>query len=274
MKKKHSKYLNTGIVFEMLSRKLTSEILSGESRRSLIIVNKFFKKGTEIAKELNLYRVVELQEKDKSLVPEIIDRSIKIRNTINLDKLSREKKILLKTISENYDISSFFSQKIPISKYRRYADLYMIFENSNSPVEYVRRKNRIMESYKSSRKEENERAEEIKSLLGEDKDISKLSLRILLDRFNSKYSSLGEKQKTLLSKYINGDPTAPEFLDFMVKESISLKESLSRKKISDKTLKIKINECINLLDSIIISTKTKDEHVSSLLKFYELEELL
>jgi len=66
MKKlKHSKYKNTGILFEMLVRKLTSETMTSDKSVTIDIIKKYFGKNTELAKELQLYNAL-LKEQHKS----------------------------------------------------------------------------------------------------------------------------------------------------------------------------------------------------------------
>ena len=48
MKVKHSKYKNTGILFELLTRQLTSETIAGNSPKSLNILKKYFNSKTEL----------------------------------------------------------------------------------------------------------------------------------------------------------------------------------------------------------------------------------
>ena len=67
MKKlKHSKYKNTGILFEMLVRKLTSETLSSNKSTTVDIIKNYFGRNTELSKELQLYNTL-LKEQFKDL---------------------------------------------------------------------------------------------------------------------------------------------------------------------------------------------------------------
>ena len=53
---KHSKYKNTGILFELLTRQITSDILSGKrTPKAIPILEKYFNKNEELGKELILY---------------------------------------------------------------------------------------------------------------------------------------------------------------------------------------------------------------------------
>ena len=52
---KHSKYKNTGILFEVLVNKITSDTLNGEEPKSLNIIKEHFT-NTELGKEYKLYK--------------------------------------------------------------------------------------------------------------------------------------------------------------------------------------------------------------------------
>mgnify|MGYP000046399364 FL=1 len=54
---KHSKYKNTGMLFELLIRQVASDILAGQKNsKALVIIEQFFSKKCELGKELILYR--------------------------------------------------------------------------------------------------------------------------------------------------------------------------------------------------------------------------
>ena len=55
-KAKHSKFRNTGILFELLTRQVTSDILSGKDESfAKNILFKYFSENKELGKELQLY---------------------------------------------------------------------------------------------------------------------------------------------------------------------------------------------------------------------------
>ena len=59
MKKiKHSKFKNTGFLFELLTRQITLEILNNSQEKARKIVAEFFGNGTELSKELRLYKLL------------------------------------------------------------------------------------------------------------------------------------------------------------------------------------------------------------------------
>ena len=53
-KMKHNKIKNTGILFELLTRQITADVLAGKSTKSVKIVKKYFNENTELGKELQL----------------------------------------------------------------------------------------------------------------------------------------------------------------------------------------------------------------------------
>ena len=55
---KHSKIKNTGILFELLTRQITADVLAGKTSKSVQLVKKFFNENTELGKELELYRIL------------------------------------------------------------------------------------------------------------------------------------------------------------------------------------------------------------------------
>ena len=54
MNVKHSKYKNSGILFELLVRQITSDTLDGEDSQARKILHKYFVK-TELGREYKLY---------------------------------------------------------------------------------------------------------------------------------------------------------------------------------------------------------------------------
>ena len=59
MKKiRHSKFKNTGFLFEILTRQITLEVLNGGEEKAKGIVKEFFSGKTELAKELRLYNLL------------------------------------------------------------------------------------------------------------------------------------------------------------------------------------------------------------------------
>ena len=100
MKVKHNKYKNTGILFELLVRKITSDAMNNSNSRAASLVKKYFTKS-ELANENKLYQTINnsisLSEgKAESVLSTVLDLSRKL----DKDQLSKEKYNLIKTIKE------------------------------------------------------------------------------------------------------------------------------------------------------------------------------
>jgi predicted transposase/invertase (TIGR01784 family) len=93
MKKlKHSKYKNTGILFEMLVRKLTAETLSSDKSVTVDIIKKYFGKNTELSKELQLYNsLLKERFKTEARAYEYIRTVKSAYDKLNKDALMKEK---------------------------------------------------------------------------------------------------------------------------------------------------------------------------------------
>ena len=79
MKLKHSKYKNTGILFELLTRQLTAETISGNTTKSLNFLQKHFNSKTELLKEYKIYHTLSTQKYNKeSQATMLIESLIKI----------------------------------------------------------------------------------------------------------------------------------------------------------------------------------------------------
>ena len=277
---KHSKFKNTGILFELLVRQITLEVLNGDTtEKAKNIVREFFSPKTELNKELRLYELL-LKEKynSESRAEKFIDTINEAHDRINQPKLQKEKYNLIKTINESFNMDEFLSS--PISNYKVLASIYKIFEakkmgdydvkdvfNSkitlienitSKPSKLVQRKdeaNQIVESYKK-----------------QDKDLRLLTYKILVETFNKKYSNLDENQKQLLKQYINNITNTTGFKSYVEKEIPTIVAELKTlsKSVNDKVTKIKLAETISVLNKTKIGKVVSDNHVSSLMISYEL----
>ena len=112
MKKiKHSKFKNTGVLFELLIRQITLEVLNGDTQeKAKKILSEHFNQKTEIGKELRLYQLLSQEKyKAENRAEKFIDTILEARKRIDVRKLTKEKYNLIKKIQENFDLSFRFS---------------------------------------------------------------------------------------------------------------------------------------------------------------------
>lgn len=275
MKKlKHSKVKNTGLIFEILTRMAMKETLNqNESSSAIKLIKSNFKPNSELIKELNLYQTLNLKTDHDS--KELLKFTLEAKKSIDQKKLMAEKYNLVKSIKKNYNIDLFFNTRV--SNYTLTAAIYKLleFNGKDNPEDYLNSKKLVVE-HLSGKKEEAIEEEVIARFREQDEDVRKIGFKMIIEKFNSKYRTLNDKQKKLLSKYINEDSELEPFKNYVLKEVSSIVRTLTNaaKTVSDDVTRIKLNETINLTQTIISAKVIKEEHLSSMLKFYELIEVL
>ena len=55
---RHSKFKNTGVLFELLVRQVASDTLNNIDSKAIVLIKKYFAKSTELSKEFNLYQTL------------------------------------------------------------------------------------------------------------------------------------------------------------------------------------------------------------------------
>jgi hypothetical protein len=279
MKKiKHSKFKNTGVLFELLVRQITLEILNGDkTENAKRIVKEFFSPGTELNKELRLYDLL-LKEKynSENRAEKFVDTISEARTKLNESKLSKEKFNLIKEIRDSFDIEQFLSS--PISNYKVLASIYKIFESKKSEnydiKDIFNSKITLIENIisKPITKQEERANELVETYKTQDKDIRLLTYKILVETFNKKYTNLNESQKSLLKEYINNVNNTSKFKDYVYLEIPKIIGELKsiKSKVSDKVTQIKLAETISVISKIKLGNKISDNQVSSIILSYEL----
>ena len=269
-KLKHSKFKNTGILFELLVRQIASDTLAGKDSLALEIIKRHFKKGTELSKELKMYQALTKENFDSQYkAQEFVNIILQERTNLNESILRRQKYNLIKSIKESFTMEDFF--KYRVSNYREMASVYKMFEHtqSTSPKEYVDCKNTILETI--TKKDVQIVTESTdKEYASQPKEVRMLAYKFLIDSFNSKYTNLSESQKSILRNYINNVDNSDKLRKFVISEVKRLKSEFGKLKIGDKVTQIKLNETVNLIDNITSSKVISENQVLSLLRYHEL----
>jgi len=276
-KLKHSKIKNTSILFELLTRQITADVLAGKSTKSVKIVKKYFNENTELGKELQLYRILsEKHYKSESRATDLLEMVVESRQKLSNSKLRNEKYNLIKEIKENYNVNDFFNGRI--SNYRLLASIYNVFQSQISrttfnPEETINSKFTVLEHITSKKVSEKEiKAKVLKEYSKTDKDLRLLAYQILVDKFNTKYKTLNESQKNLLKHYINNISNTNSLREFVDLESIKIKRILKTHipKITDDITKIKLAEAVNQIDNLTKGKVVDEKQVLTLMRYYEL----
>ena len=273
---KHSKFKNTGFLFELLTRQVTLEIINGSEEKAKGIIREFYGKGTEMSKELRLFNLL-INEKynSEAKAEKFIDAILEAHTKIDYKSLQREKYNLVKSIKENFEINNFLSS--PVTNYKILASIHKLFEGKKNDILDVKdvfdSKLTLVEHISSNsptlKEKEDKLVEEYRK---QEKDLRLLTYKILVETFNKKYTNLNESQKGLLREYINNVNNTSKFNEYFEKELIKTITSLHEmyKGMKDKITKIKLRETINVLKKQKIGKKITDEQVSALMMSYEL----
>jgi hypothetical protein len=274
MKKlRHSKYKNTGILFELLVRKLTSETLSSNKSVTVDIIKKYFGRATELSKELNLYNsLIKEQFKSEAHALDYI-RTVKAAyNNLNQSILKRQRYNLVKEISEKFVFTDM--AKTHISNYKVLASINMLFEHDEIeyPKQLLECKLVIVDHVLLTEKVKPTADPLMEAFESQPKDIRLLSYKLLVDKFNDKYSVLDESQKQLLNKYIvnvNDTTALKEYIQTIIPK-IKKDLAIQSKTITDQVTKIKVQKLSEMLCNVETMKTIKESHVLSLLRYFDL----
>lgn len=272
MKKlKNSKYKNTGILFELLVRQISSDVLNNKNSKATDILKEFFGKKTLLSSELKLYRLATNQKFDSEYkASEFLNILINEHSKLNKTSLNREKYNLIKELKGSFNLDEFF--KYSVSNYKENASIYKILEYSQNenPVEYVEAKSLLIENITKSVNKAKKSELINEDYVNQPKEVRLLAWKFLIDSFNNKYTNLSQKQKQILKEYINSVDNSAKLKDFVIKETALLEKTLKSIKASDKVLQIKLSEITKLLGKLKTSRNITESQILSLLKYHEL----
>ena len=275
MKIKHSKYKNTGVLFELLVRQITADTLKGGDSPAIDILKKYFVKS-ELSREYRLYEsILKSKNLSESYANVYIETTISNSKHLNRSVLKKQKYNLINEIKQHYDLVTFFGSQI--SDYKTLASIYTLMESTNLPSpnneQLIHNKINLLEHLTNQKSELSKPEDEVlKEFATYDKDLRSLTYRILLEKFNEKYDSLNSDQKQVLKEYINSVDSAPGLRDFYNSKINELKDLLigESKNVKDKATKIKIQEVSKMLTALDKTSKVSDDNLVDLLQYYEL----
>lgn len=277
MRIKHSKYKNTGLIFELLVKQIAADTLSKRDSPALTVLRKFYTGNTTLVREFKLYDFV---LKNKGVGPKkaesILSTIVEISRKLDTASLNKQKYGLIKELKSHYDLEEFFS--IKVESYKPLAALYCLMEAQNAAglVDldvFVDNKTTILEHLTQSKVSDGQ----VKNALIEeyskyDKDLRLLTYKILLEKFNHQYKDLLPEQKNILKEFIVSVNSSARLRNVVNEEMTKLQVEISKLKnnIIDKVVKIKLEEIQKVIIPIKNTQKVDDNHLVSLMQYYEL----
>tara|TARA_R110000803_G_scaffold141787_1_gene208180 strand:- start:69 stop:926 length:858 start_codon:yes stop_codon:yes gene_type:complete len=277
---KHSKFRNTGILFEVIVRKITSDTLSGKDSPAINILKSHFV-NTELGKEYKLYETIfKSKNLDNTKASTVLDVILESSKRLNRTRIKKEKYNLIKALKEHYDVEGLFKTKL--KDYKAQASLYTLLETYNTeklidPNQIIDNKVILLEYLTSKNiNRDNVKDDVIEEFKSQDKDIRTLTYYVLLEKFNDKYSTLNLRQKNILKEFIESVDNTPSLKEFYNKEVLFIKESIKTQiaKTNSEVIKIKLNEVTSLINELDKKTVIKSDHLVDLLQYHSLLEEL
>ena len=276
MQVKHSKYKNTGILFELLVRQITTDTLDGKDSPAKDILKKYFVQS-ELGREYKLYETLlkrtSLTEGKANVV---VDTLIESSKTLNRGAIKRQKYNLINEIQKHYDLNEFFNHKLP--NYKMFAAFYTLTEIASAqhtidPDQTINNKVTILEHLTAAKITESKvRDEVMNEFENADKDVRFLAYKMVLENFNTKYNDLHPCQKEILKEFITSVDNKPRLKEFYTAKVVEIKAELAslNAKTKNEVTKIKINEILNIIQVPAKTAKITDNDLVDLLQYYDL----
>jgi len=278
-KLKHSKLRNTQILFELLTRQVAADTIRGtETSPALRLIQKYYKPGTLLSKELGLYESLSRQKYKSELKAETLLREVlKARRALDAKCLSEAKYELVKEIKSNYSIDAFTRTQLP--DYKLYASIYNLFESNTkaklTPEQAVNCRFSIVEHICGKSTKKPHKVEESKAIAEykkETEEVRLLAYRLLIENFNKKYSKLTVQQKNLLREYINNVSNSDTMKDILITNAKVVRQNITKllPKVTDRVTVIKLKEIYKLTKKYDDVRLVNENHVLAMLMYMEL----
>ena len=277
MKIKHSKYKNTGLIFELLVKQVAADTLSRKESPAIKVIKKFYTGNTTLVKEFKLYDFI-LKNKGVGVgkAESIVSTIVEISKKLDMNSLRKQKYELIKELKQYYNLEDFFS--IKVEAYKPLAALYCLLEAQNTPnlldpTVFVENKSTILEHLTQGK---TSKADPKNALIEEyskyDKDLRLLTYRILLEKFNNQYKDLLPEQKNILKEFITSTNSTTRLRIVINEQVAELRETIKklRNKVTNEIVKIKLEEIYKVMSPIKNTQKVDDNHLVSLMQYYEL----
>jgi hypothetical protein len=277
MRIKHSKYKNTGLIFELLVKQIAADTLNKKDSAAVSILKNNFTGRTALVREFKLYEfILKNKSVSQSKAESIVSTIIEVARTIDRKVLKKQKYSLIKEIKESYDLDEFFS--ISVKDYKPLAALFCLMEAHEvtdviDPNFLVDNKTTILEHLtKEQQNKKIVRDTLIEEYSKYDKDLKLLTFKILLEKFNSKYGTLLPEQKNILKEFITSVDSSTRLRNVVNEEFKKLKTVLDKIKatVGDEIVSIKLQEITKAIKPVAKTKRVTDDHLVNIMQYYEL----
>lgn len=277
MRIKHSKYKNTGLIFELLVKQIAADTLSQKDSPAIKVLKKFYAGNTTLVKEFKLYDYI---LKNKGVGPKkaetILNTVVEVSKKLDTNTLRKQKYDLIKELKNHYNLEDFFS--IKVETYKPLAALYCLLEAQNTEEledlsVLVNNRVTLLEHLAQTKKQDTESKDTlIEEYSKYDKDLRLLTYKILLEKFNNQYTELLPEQKHILREVITSANSSTKLRTVVNEEIEKLKVKITqlKKRVKDEVVRIKLEEVYKAITPVKNTQKVDDNHLISLMQYYEL----
>lgn len=271
---KHNKKRNVGIVYELLLQRVSKALIESnkkEAKKVTKIIEKHFKKGTELYKEFRLFNALAKSKiSNTHTVASILNEAKIASNKLDEAKLEKEKSNLIRNI--NYTLGKDFYYE-EIKNYRDLGTIQMALNEWRKEDKDIRRLIDLETKVGEIMLREN-KALESASLDASHAD--KLVLKIMTEKFNQHYGELTSDQKLIIKNYVffsgKDNQFLKEFFDNKQKEVLVSLDTFEDNSDNKYLLK-KVDQVRHKINEIK-TTEIKDDTVVKFLSITKLIEEL
>lgn len=242
---KHNKKRNTAFIYEVLVREIIKQTINKNKEKRNVAINiikESFKKGTELRKELELYKtLMETNNLNERIAEKLMFEVSKQHKQLDQKRLFTEQSKVIASINRNIS-KDVFNNFVP--NYKSLATISQIFGQTVAPKTKVLLETKIIQNLSGGTAEGKEKT-----------SVSPLVVKTFIKRYNDSYSNLLEEQKTLLSQYISSFQDNGAEFNFFLNEEIGrlkkvIKSSYEIEEVKqDDSLSNKLQEVLDILNN-------------------------
>tara|TARA_R110000803_G_scaffold95878_2_gene163966 strand:+ start:533 stop:1369 length:837 start_codon:yes stop_codon:yes gene_type:complete len=199
---KHNKKRNVGIIYELLLKHICTKLLEGkkkEAKKTTKLIEKHFKKNTELYKEFRLFNALAKSNiTNTHTVASILNEAKIASNNLDNKLLERQKSALLKDINYNITDKDFYYRSI--ADYRDLGSVQLALNEWRKKDKDVKRLVDLEVKLGELMLREKGKANEQKY---DASHSDRLVLKIMTEKFNRRYGEeLSSDQKRIIEGYV------------------------------------------------------------------------
>jgi hypothetical protein len=200
---KHNKRRNSLLIYEFLVRTISRSIVEDDKKKSaaaLKILKKHFKPGTELYKEFRLMNaLVKTTVSSEHTAASILREAKTAVTKFDLDKLDREKSILIRNINHVLNDENFYDQQV--NEYRTFATIQTLLNEWRSDNKDLYRVAQYEDQLMKLLVTEKIQKEDA-TITEDTSGTARLLMKVMSKKLNEKYNGiLNEQQKSLIKAY-------------------------------------------------------------------------